>query len=936
MRLKQVFSIMVIFFMLFTLVPFKKHENTVFAQDVNKITNVSEIKPYDDVRGKDLSSLDLKDQSELLFTLDFDTYTKWPDKDKMPSNFNPNLVMETGKNPGLNIRKLQKEGYTGRGVSIAYVDQPILEGHNEFSNLNLKYEIVADKGEKAYPSMHGPAVLSLLAGKDIGIVPNANVYFMGEGACPNDQKNEARGFQRIIEINKTLPEDKKIKIIGMSHRVADKNGYYLKNSDLLRKAEQDAEEQGIMVIDCDTFDDPILLATRADKNVDDYKSYTIAKKYTSNNPNGKLCVPIARTYAAGYIADKNFYQFTQNGGQSWSVPYIVGVITMGLQVNPNLTKQQAMKYLYDSGYDFQGGKIINPEGFIELVKQNCANPHDVTLDKDYRYFLYNKNRVSENDLKSINEYTKKFDDGTTSILKDVSDYKSAPEIYDMLKTDSKNRNGKLKGIQIFGTSNDVPAFDIHYKVQMKDSIDDSGNYKSDFFYSNFKSDTNSLKNDFSIYKAFNDKLNVSFIPEWTVSRLPLTKGEINSYINRNSEYVDLIKNKPFGDFVNFSSPIFASSNHSDDFGYFLKERIDNEFKILSSNDYKLYGNKQGYYPVNTEVIGDFTKDNIANENKSGIKEFIINAHGQWNNIDQCIFTSKDSKSEKRNSFLNKSIINNVLSGNYYDLDLWTCLNGYNLDDKNLVHEAMANGKCMSAMAASSIISNNGVHNDVSLENMKKNNFYYFYLNYLYDRVLGKSRSESFNLGKLAYVQEILKNTDMLLDGNYQFNLNNVLSYHYFGLIEYWDCPAKSNFNPRLDNQAAFDGNVNPKLDNQAAFDGNVKFNSNYSSGGFKVNSFKAEKVGEKVEFTLNYESSRNFDFSFFNPPNGDVIMKLGIVSIKKGANTAKFSINMNEFRKVLSVDSITMGFEFDDKPNWINFKTPQLRSLLNSSSNGKN
>ena len=82
MRLKQVFSIMVIFFMLFTLVPFKKHENTVFAQDVNKITNVSEIKPYDDVRGKDLSSLDLKDQSELLFTLDFDTYTKWPDKDK--------------------------------------------------------------------------------------------------------------------------------------------------------------------------------------------------------------------------------------------------------------------------------------------------------------------------------------------------------------------------------------------------------------------------------------------------------------------------------------------------------------------------------------------------------------------------------------------------------------------------------------------------------------------------------------------------------------------------------------------------------------------------------------------------------------------------------------------------------------------------------------
>lgn len=154
----------------------------------------------------------------------------------------------------------------------------------------------------------------------------------------------------------------------MSHRVADRNGYILKNSELLRKAEYDLEEQGIMVIDCDTFNDPILLAIKADKDPDDYKSYTIAKKYTSYNPKGKLCVPVARTYAAGYIDDANFYQFTQNGGQSWSVPYIVGVITMGLQINPRLTKSEAIRYLFESGYEFQGSKIINPEGFINLAK----------------------------------------------------------------------------------------------------------------------------------------------------------------------------------------------------------------------------------------------------------------------------------------------------------------------------------------------------------------------------------------------------------------------------------------------------------------------------------------------------------------------------------------------------------------------------------------
>ena len=525
------------------------------------------------------------------------------------------------------------------------------------------------------------------------------------------------------------------------------------------------------------------------------------------------------------------------------------------------------------------------------------------------------------DLKSIKEYTNKFDDGTENILEDVSQYTSAKEIYEMLKNDSKNKNGDLKGVQIFGMSSDVPAFDVHYKIQMEKGIDECGNFKSDFFYSNFKSDSSCFKSDFSIYKAFKGKLDVNFVPEWTVSRLTLSKGEIAPYIDKSSEYADMIKNKTFGSFVNFSSPIFASSNHSDDFGYFLKERIDKEFKILSSSDYKLYGNKQGCYPVTTSTAGDFTKTNISKENKDGIKEFIINAHGQYNNIDQCIYNTKNSNSEKRISFLNIDNINKVLSGNYYDLDLWTCLNGYNLDNKNLVHEAMADGKCISAMAASSAISNNGVHNNASLENMKKNNFYYFYLCYLYERASGKSRSDSFTSAKRAYAQEILKNTNMLSDGNYQFNLHNVLAYHYFGLIEYWNYSSKNDFNPEV---AFNDGSIYSKV---IPFDGNIKFNCDYSNGGFKVNYFKAKRIGNKIEFTLNYESSRGCDYSFFNPPDGDKLMKIMVGGIKKGTNTSKFDLSMDEFKKVLSSDSITLKFGFDNKPNWIDFDPSQLKSL---------
>ena len=169
--------------------------------------------------------------------------------------------------------------------------------------------------------------------------------------------------------------------------------------------------------------------------------------------------------------------------------------------------------------------------------------------------------------------------------------------------------------------------------------------------------------------------------------------------------------------------------------------------------------------MSASVAGDFTKENVAEENRKGIMEFIINAHGQWNNIDQCIYTSSDKSSEKRVSFLNTETITSVLAENYYDLDLWTCLNGYNLDDSNLVHEAMSTA---SAWRHGSLKHYPTTIVQYVLLGQMKNNFYYFYLVYLHNRALGH-QGASFTLGKQAYAQEILKNTSMLLEGNYQFN-----------------------------------------------------------------------------------------------------------------------------------------------------------------------
>lgn len=60
----------------------------------HKNSAINQIQPYDDIRVKDLSDLDLRNQSDLLYTLSFDTYTEWPNNDKMPKDFDPNKLLE--------------------------------------------------------------------------------------------------------------------------------------------------------------------------------------------------------------------------------------------------------------------------------------------------------------------------------------------------------------------------------------------------------------------------------------------------------------------------------------------------------------------------------------------------------------------------------------------------------------------------------------------------------------------------------------------------------------------------------------------------------------------------------------------------------------------------------------------------------------------------
>lgn len=782
----------------------------------------------------DATLYDWTGKTDLLYTLEFGTDTKWPDDSKMPETFKKadrDRIMQFGMNPGLGIRKLQSMGYTGIGVSVAIVDQPLLLNHVEYRDRDIRYyKINPDSMENFETSSHGPGMTSILVGKNMGVVPKSTLYFMANPTWLGDQKNEADAFRKIIELNASLPADKKIKVISFSHGVDPS----LKNSEMLRQAIDDARKSGIIVVDVTTFHSvPVTCLPFKDK--DAATNYQVSVDLDNSSIRSRsdvLFVPTGgKTIANGNYPEHYFYQ--TNSGVSSTVPYICGVIAMGLQVDPGLTQEKAEQYLRESAYSFFSGKLINPEGFVELVKKNSSNPHDVTKDKDFRYFIYNSGKVSDADLNAIKTYVSQFPVSEEAVLIDASGCKTATELYNMLKAEKGGRKGALKGIQIFGTSGDVPAFEIKYKIVNIKGIDEGGNFKSDHFYSNFNSA--GQLDGISIYEVFKSNLKVDFIPEWPVSRLPLSMGEYPDYMRKYDNYVEAVKGKKIP-VISFSSPIFASSFHSDDTGILLK-RLRDEFKMIDNGSFRLYGNLQGLYPIGYAVTGDFSKESLIRENSAGICNFFINSHGQSDNIDKYI-VDKDSNLAKyadkqgivslgnststfRQSLVNTGNINTVLSKNYYNIFSRSCNNAYNLDGNNIIHEAMVKGMLITAIANSDVNSNNGMDVTADLEGLKKNNPAYNFMIYTYSLLSGNNASRSFCIAKSAYVQEVLNHKEISASGgNYQYQLHNVLVQSFLGLLEYTEDKnvPMSELLPALRGSEADEGKNTP---NSIDYDGKI-------------------------------------------------------------------------------------------------------------------
>lgn len=400
--------------------------------------------------------------------------------------------------------------------------------------------------------------------------------------------------------------------------------------------------------------------------------------------------------------------------------------------------------------------------------------------------------MTQEDLKSVGEYLAAITNATV-LVADASGFADAKSLYTALQADADRRDGTVVGVQIFGTPDMVPSFQVDYKALLgTGDVQDDDPFFSDLFYGNFDNDPARISDHYNVKDHFEQKWDVTLVPQWPVARLPFSNGEFTAFFGKYKAFV-ADTGLEQQDLVNFSNPIFPQKTHTDDMGRFL-ERTDKEFHFLDV-PYRLYGNLDGQYPVNSNVLGGYTRENLAKENDNGPMELLINSHGHWDRIVQCIFEIGDEKQisldtawdnsakEKSISFLDMGNINTVLDSNAYYLDCWTCLNGYAM--ANNLTTAALNGKCVGVFSATADIFSDGANCDASLSDMTKSNFYYFYYQYLKALHEGQRRSAAFCSAQQAYGQALLADSanGIRFHGNYQLNLYNLLAYHNFGVLE---------------------------------------------------------------------------------------------------------------------------------------------------------
>lgn len=368
--------------------------------DILAYYNPNDLKGWQvDIRGEDISDLNLGNRVYDLLNSDFDTKTIWPND--LPSKFNPSKVIEMSKNPGLGISALHSSGITGKNINIAIIDGWMPDNHTEYKE---KLAMCNNNNSPSDLKFHGSAVTSIAIGKNTGVAPEANLYFISASNFNSGKADftaYAKAIEEIVEINKKL--DNKIRVLSISTGWAPDSVGYTELNNAIKKA----VDENIFVVTSNMFE---IYANKfyfygveidALMDRDTSKNYKVVNwdkwTYMANNSTGfekyyeenfdkvqpavQLLVPVGCKTVASQTG-KDEYTFFRTSGWSWGIPYIAGLYALSCQAKPDITPDEFWEVsirtgeqrIIEKGDKRYIGKLVNPQKLIaELVKNKKDN-----------------------------------------------------------------------------------------------------------------------------------------------------------------------------------------------------------------------------------------------------------------------------------------------------------------------------------------------------------------------------------------------------------------------------------------------------------------------------------------------------------------------------------------------------------------------------------
>lgn len=289
--------------------------------------------------------IDWSNSREVFRFLSFDdkNFSNTP-KEHLPEGYDPKQVFDNGKTSGLGIDEAHANGYTGEGVSYAIIDSGTLDNNGQQHNdVKFKEYNVSKYASEWVNHFHGRAV-SYIAQE---IAPQADLYYYATNNGGEMDAPVLDNLKQILEKNKSLPDDKKIKFVSMSMP--------LYGGEEAKKVVAELEAQGIWVFysGCKEDNQTGYLGKKDPmRNPNDFDNYQIENGSRIDiMPDGTLNTTIRENLLYINSGDRTVpdpssptaYRHDSRASQSWSIPVLAGYYTLACQADPSMTKEKFMR-----------------------------------------------------------------------------------------------------------------------------------------------------------------------------------------------------------------------------------------------------------------------------------------------------------------------------------------------------------------------------------------------------------------------------------------------------------------------------------------------------------------------------------------------------------------------------------------------------------------